>query len=589
MPAGIALVVAAVAVAGVLKFGSRGGNQRATAVSNSAPASATHTPDRKMIVVLPFENLGAAEDAYFAAGMTEEFTSRLARVSGLGVISRTSAVQYERAAKTMKQIGDDLGVDFVLEGTVRWEKRADGTSRVRVTPQLIRVADDTHIWSDTFDREIDDLFSVQSEIATNVVRSLGVTLLEPERNALEARPTQNLEAYQAYARGMEHEKGLTGDEIRMSIRMFERAVEIDSSFALAWAQLSRGYSKIYHFGLDRSETQVAQARAANDRAFALSPGLPEAEIAEGYYHYWIHRDYPAALAAFARAEKSLPNDSEVLEAIAFTWRRQGRFEDAIEKLKQAFEISPSDASILDHIGESYLFLRQYDEAETYVDRSSAMRPDLPSAYLRKCQILICRGEMDAARKILETAPVDPDGIATLTIIRMDLAERKLDDARRRLDTFSRDVFEDQWIFLPKSLLLGVVQSLAGESEKARASLVDARARLESELALRPDDHRLHSALGVVLARLGEREAAIREGKRGVELFPVSKDAMIGPDRIVDLAGIYATTGEIGLALDQLEYVASIPAGPWFTLRLDPRWDSLRNEPRFQRLLEKLPS
>jgi serine/threonine-protein kinase len=590
--AGVALIAATLVATGNLRLGTRRGGVRAGDVPAPPPPPLrphSGTTDRKMIVVLPFENLGAAEDAYFAAGMTEEFTSRLARVSGLGVISRTSAVQYDRAGKTLRQIGEDLGVDFVLEGTVRWERREGGASRVRVTPQLIRVADDTHVWSDTYDREIEDLFSVQSEIATNVVRSLGVTLLEPERNVLEARPTENLEAYQAYVRSKEHEDGLTGDDIRLEARLLERAVELDSTFALAWAGLSRAHSKLYHFGIDRSEARISQARAANDRAFALAPGLPEAEIAEGYYHYWIHRDFPPALAAFARAEKSLPNDSEVLEAIAFTWRRQGRFEEAVEKLKKAFEISPNEASILAHIGESYVYLRQYEEAISYFDRALALKPDLAIAHTWKSEVLVCKGDLRGARALLERVPEDPDGEATLTAFRLDLAERKIDDAKQRLAAYPKDVIEEQWNFLPKSLLLGVAQMLAGDAASGRASLEAARARLESELVSRPDDHRVHSALGVVLARLGEKEAAIREGKRGAELFPVSKDAMIGPNRLLDLAGIYATTGEVEAALDQLEYLASIPTGPWFTLRLDPRWDALRDQPRFRRLLEKAPS
>ncbi|MFN0150165.1 MAG: protein kinase domain-containing protein [bacterium] len=589
VPAAIGLVVVALAAAAAMKFGARGGEQRAASGSTSAPPSATHAPDRKMIVVLPFENLGAAEDAYFAAGMTEEFTSRLARVSGLGVISRTSAVNYDRAAKTMKQIGDDLGVEFVLEGTVRWEKRGDGTSRVRVTPQLIRVADDTHIWSDTFDREIDDLFSVQSEIATNVVRSLGVTLLEPERDALDSRPTQNLEAYQAYVRGKEHERENSPESIRLNIKMFERAVELDSTFALAWAGLSRAHSKIYHFGLDRTATQIKLARAANDRALALSPGLAEAEIAEGYYHYWIHRDFPAALAAFARAEKLLPNDAEVLQGIAFTQRRQGRFEEAIEKLKKALELSPNDDTILGHLGESYIYLNRSDEGEPYVDRALALRPDGIYPYVWKARILISRGELDAARALLESAPTNTDAGVALLMLRVDLFQRRLDRARATLAAFPGEVFEDQWNFLPKEMLQGIVVSLSDDPNEGRRLFEASRARLERELALRPDDHRLHSALGTTLARLGEKEAAIREGRRGVELFPVSTDAMIGPARLMDLAGIYALTGETQLALAQLEELAQLPTETMFALRLDPRWESLRGEPRFQRLLEKLPS
>jgi serine/threonine-protein kinase len=588
IPVGV-LVIAALATIAYLRFGRGGESDVARIPQPPALPATAHAPDRKMIVVLPFENLGAAEDAYFAAGMTEEFTSRLARVSGIGVISRTSAVQYDRAGKTMKQIGEDLGVDYVLEGTVRWDRRAGGESRVRVTPQLIRVADDTHMWSDTYDRQIDDLFSVQSEIATQVVSSLGVSLLDSERDAIGARPTQNLEAYQAYVRGKENDFLMTREGIELCIKMFERAVELDPSFAIAWAALSKEYSGMHHFGFDRSEARIAQARAAKDRAFALSPGLPEAEIAEGYYHYWIYRDFPAALAAFARAEKLLPNNIDVLEGIAYTWRRQGRFEDAIAKLEQGLELKPNDAVLLGHIAESYLYLHRYKEAGEYADRAIAMTPDWFYPYVWKAHVLVNRDELDAARTLLDKVPTDLEGVGTLFALRIDLCQRNLDGARARLEKYPGEVFEDQWNYLPKEMLLGVVETIAGDAEGGRRLLESARARLERELAAHPDDHRMHSALGNVLARLGEKEAGIREGKRGVELFPVSKDAMIGPARLVDLAGIYTIAGEKELALDLLEQVAGIPTESLFALRLDPRWDALRGEPRFQRILAKQAS
>ncbi len=592
--AGATVAVAAVAVLAYARFAPRQGAERATGAARSRatrePAAAqAGAPARKMVVVLPFENLGSAEDAYFAAGMTEEFTSRLARVSGLGVISRTSAVQYDRAGKTMRQIGEDLGVDFVLEGTVRWDRRGEGASRVRVTPQLIRVADDTHVWSDAYDRDIDDLFSVQSEIAANVVRALGVTLLEPERNALEARPTENLEAYQAYVRGKEYgdQSDYTAENFRLAIRLQERAVELDPNFALAWAALSKAYSEIYHFGFDQSDARIAQSRAADDRALALAPDLPEVQLADGYYYYWIHRDYPRALEAFARAERSLPNNSEVLAAVAYIWRRQGRFEDAAERLKRAFELSPKDPAMTMHICETLLYLRRYREAEDYADRTVALAPDRGVSFFWKGKASMGLGDLVAARKAFAASPSDANGELRLELFKLDLYERKFMAARDRLAAWSGEVFENQWIYLPKSLLTAQAWALEGDQGRAKESFEAARARLASDLAGRPDDHRIHSALGLALAGLSRKEEAIREGKRGLDLYPVSKDAMIGPKRIADLAEIYLLTGDTNAALDALERAVSVPTGPWIYLQGDPQWDSLREHPRFRQILTRL--
>jgi TolB-like protein/Flp pilus assembly protein TadD len=569
---------------------NRSPDRAATATPPSPPsARAPGAAGRTMVVVLPFENLGSAEDAYFAAGMTEEFTSRLARVAGLGVISRTSAVQYDRSGKTMRQIGEDLGVDYVLEGTVRWDRRAGAASRVRVTPQLIRVADDTHVWSDTYDRDIDDLFSVQSEIATNVVRALGVTLLEPERNALEARPTENLEAYQAYVRGKEYadQSDYTEENFRLAIRLLERAVELDPNFALAWAALSKAYSEIHHFGYDQSAARIAQSRAAADRALALGPDLPEVQLADGYYYYWIHRDYPRALEAFARAERSLPNDSEVLGAVAYIWRRQGRFEDAAERLKKAFELSPKDATIPMHICETLVHLRRYREAEEYADRAIALAPDRGIAFLWKGKVRAAQGDLVGARKAYEASPSDPDGQERFELFKLDVCEHKFQAARDRLEAWSGGVFENQWIYLPKSLLMGQAWAHEGDQGRAKEAFEAARARLERDLAGSPDDHRMHSALGLAMAGLGRKDEAIREGKRGVELYPVSKDALIGPKRIADLAEIYLVAGETDAALDQLERAVSSSPGPWVQLEGDPAWDPVRGHPRFKKLLERV--
>jgi TolB-like protein/Flp pilus assembly protein TadD len=320
---------------------------------------------RKKIVVMPFENLGPPEDKYFADGMTEEITSRLAAVSGLGVISRTSAVQYDRKGKTMAQIGVDLGVDYVLEGSIRWARGTGGKSRVRVTPQLIHVSDDTHLWSERYDRVIEDIFDVQSEIAEHVIHHLDITLLEPEKRTLNVRPTKDTEAHNAYLRGIDYIRrpGYGKEAFQMAVRMFERAVELDTGFTLAYTELSMVHSQIYFMRYDHTNQRISKAKAAVDRAHQLQPELPEVHMALGYYHYWCQNEYQQALEEFSIARKGLPNESRILQAVANIQRFQGRFHEAIKNMKSAIDLSPRNATLTLELGLTCFILRKYSQSE----------------------------------------------------------------------------------------------------------------------------------------------------------------------------------------------------------------------------------
>jgi len=253
------------------------------------------SPEKKMLAILPFENLGPVEDEYFADGMTEELTSRLSALHGLGVISRTSAKQYKDSAKTTRQIGEELGVDYVLEGTVRWERSAEGNGRVRVTPQLIRVSDDTHLWSDSYNRALEDIFTVQSEIAEQVAKQLDIVVLEPERKALYAKPTDNLEAYDLLLRAKEHFglgmiNRITG-ELNQAVELLKKAIELDPDFTFAFIGLAHIHAQAYHSGIDRTEERKAKARDAVDKVLELEPDLPEAQLALGQYYYYVIQDF----------------------------------------------------------------------------------------------------------------------------------------------------------------------------------------------------------------------------------------------------------------------------------------------------------
>ncbi len=585
MVPGIILLIAVIIFAGYFFF------NRIQKKDKAGGDVVAETEKRKMIVVLPFENLGSPEDSYFADGMTEEITSRLASVRQLGVISRQSAVQYDRTGKTIKQIGRDLGVDYALEGTVRWDRSLGGRSRVRVTPQLIRISDDTHLWSERYERVIEDIFAVQSEIAEKVIRQLDITLLEPERRVIETKPTDNLEAYHAYLRGMDHlgRAEFMEEKYRMAVQMFGMAVELDPKFALAHTMLAEAHSRMYHFGFDRTEERVSMAKEAVDRALELQPDLSRAHLALGNYYYYCLKDYGKALETLSIAEKGLPNSHGILKTTAFIRRRQGEFREAIRLLKKALELNPQDENAVGNIGSTYAALREYSEAELYFDRYLSLAPDQLWAYAFKAWNYWCwEGDTKKALLILDKAPMKEGTFPFFLRLLLKIIDKDYESALNLLSSSSVEIFEEQNLFLPKSALIGQVYHAMGRTKLARASFDSARALLEREAKERPEDARVHSSLGGVYAALGQKDEAIREGKLAVELYPVSKDAFLGPDHVRELAIIYVLVGENEAALDRLEYLLSIPYADISVpvLRADPTWDPLRGLPRFQKLLKK---
>jgi TolB-like protein/Tfp pilus assembly protein PilF len=562
------------------------------AAGQPRPQTGTPVPDgRKMIVVLPFENLGAEEDAYFAAGITEEITSRLSAIQGLGVISRTSANQYRDTTKSLRQIGEELGVDYVLLGTVRWE-HSSGPSRVRVTPQLVRASEDTQRWSESYDREIDEIFKVQSEIAEKVIAQLNVTLLQAEREALQGQPTENNDAYQVYLRGRSKLESLVPrneDEGLQAVQMFEDALKLDPNFALAAAWLSRAHSGLHWGGFDVSPERLDLAKQAADRALALQPDLPEAHLALGYYYYWGHRAYDPALEQFQLVGQVRPNDTQVLTGIGYIRRRQGQFEEALEHLKKALVLDPRNASLASNVGNTHTMLRQYQQAQTYYDLSLSLDPLQLTPYLEKSiNFRLWKGDPRLSREILERAP-HGDIYLSLDWIEQNFHERRFHEAVRRIEALPLDWVRNQEQVYPKVLLEAHAYRYLGQKERARQLYEEARRLLTEEVALNDEDPRLQSSLGIALAGLGRREEAMAAAGRAVELSPVSKDAVSGPHRLVDLARISAMLGMDQTALDQIVVVLGMPAPlSVATLRTDPIWDPLRDNTRFQAIVAGAP-
>jgi serine/threonine protein kinase/tetratricopeptide (TPR) repeat protein len=541
------------------------------------------------IVVLPFENLGPPEDEYFADGMTEEIISRLSAVSGLLVISRTSAMQYKGTDKAIREIGEELNVQYVLEGTVRWERAGEGNGRVRITPQLIKVADDTHLWSDRYDRAMESVFEVQSDIAKQVVGQLHVSLLKLEGDALNDRPTDSLEAYEAYLRGRHHDSATDFDQIKLSVMMYERAVELDPGFAVAWASLAVQHSWLYFTGYDRTPERRAAARKAAERSIEVDPALPNGHQALGYYYYYCDRDYERALVEYARAMATRPNDMGALKARAFILRRQGRWEESTSLLERALDVSPRSSNIAWNLMGSFQYLRDFRRAEEYADLTISLEPDSTDGYIGKVDLLFVQGRLRDARAVLEELPVSSPKMK-IRWIDLETAERRFEAALARVHETPEAVYEQAWGALAAGQRARdecACYFFLGDQRGVQDACGRARVTLEEKTHEYPDNFGFHGSLGLTYAYLSRKDDAIREGERAVALMPVSKDALRGPAIVQGLAAVYSLVGEPEAAIDQIEYLLSIPnplTVGW--LRVHPAWDPLRDDPRFQALLEQ---
>jgi len=543
------------------------------------------------LAVLPFENLGPVEDEYFAAGITDAITARLAGIHGLGVISRQSAIQYKKREEDTRQIAKALGVDYILEGTVQRERPSDPTSRVRIIPQLIKASDDTHMWAQTYDDDMSEVFAVQSDLAERVAQALDITLLEPERQALALEPTENMEAYGYYLRGNEYyHRSSDENDVRIAIRMYEKAAELDPKLALAYTQLSRAHLNMYWFHYDHSEERLAMAKQAVDKALELNPDLPEGHLALGHYYYQGHLDYDRAMEQFTIVQKSQPGDSQLIAYIGFVQRRQGKFEQGLTNIKKAAELDPLSNTLAVDVGTTFKFLRKYTEAERYYERAISLAPDNADAYnLKGMLYLIWKGNTDKARAVLEegleNAKVTENIELVNSLATIDVFDGNYQEALDRLSLKSEDLDLLEF-FIPNSLRCALICSYMNKKELAKKYYDNARSILESKIQEKPEDARFHSSLGIAYAGLGRKEDAIHKGKLAVELLPVSKEAISGSFRVDDLARIYVMVGEFDAAIDQLEFLLSIPSELSIPLlRLDPAWNPLRDHPRFKKLLE----
>ncbi|HUF28158.1 MAG TPA: tetratricopeptide repeat protein, partial [Gemmatimonadaceae bacterium] len=552
--------------------------------------------DRERIVVLPFQHVGPPDEEYFADGLTEEVTSRLSGIEQLGVIARTSATQYKSSPKPMSQIGEELGVSYAVEGSVRWASPALIASeqrRLRISARLIRVATGTHVWSDEFDVTLANIFAVQSSIAEQVARALDIVLLEPQRRRLAARPTENVDAYDFYLRGNGYyNRSWSRLDVEMALEMYERAAMLDPGFALAWAHIGRTHAWIHRLGYDPSEARLAAAKAAADSALALDPSLPESHIALGSYYYWGRADYDRASSAFLTARNLRPGNAAVFQQIGNVQRRQGRWTDAIASYRQASELDPRSHIIWFNLADTYFQMRQYELAGGPLDRSLTLAPDFLDGYIAKASLALAwRGDTARARRVMEDAEarIAPTQWRPLYGYWLFGLSRSLygdpSESLRRIapGTYGLDTVT---YFLAKAEAL----TRAGRPDLAGALADSATRALRAEEPLRARQPLYHGQLALALAMLGRSTEAIAAAERAIDLLSVSRDALDGPDWMVNLARVYAMVGRHDDAVRQLAAVLDIPARvSAASVRLDPAWRPLHGHPEFRRLVGVDPS
>ena len=543
----------------------------------------------KSIAVLPFQNLSAEkENAYFADGIQDDILTNLSKIGDLKVISRMSVMSYRGdGARNAREVGKAPGVATLLEGSVR---RAG--NRVRVSVQLINANNDEHLWAEDYDRDLTDVFAIQTDLAQKIASSLQAKLSPNEKARLSRRPTENPDAYLLFIQAERYAIGseMLRDDSLKAAELYEQAIKLDPNFAAAFACLSMVESWLYH-EFDPVPVRREKARFTADEALRLQPGLPEGHLALGFSYYYGDRNYERALAEFEIAKRDLPNEAQAYMAIGAIQRRQGKWTESNANLEKAAALDPKNLTFLFNLAFSYMAQRKFEAADKTLDRaivatSESLMPRALKAYLA----VEWKGDISFAENELSSIPagVDPDGRITAERVWLLSLQRKFSDALQVLQQFRGEtVASPSNANCPKAFLEGVLYLNLGDKVKAQAAFEDARVVSEKSLRESPDDAARHAQHAVILAGLGQKQDAITEAKRAVELLPESEDAFDGPFITASLAEIYAWTGEPDEAFRLLDHLLQAPNGITVpVLKLDPVWDPLREDPRFHVLIDK---
>jgi TolB-like protein/Tfp pilus assembly protein PilF len=545
----------------------------------------------KSIAVMPFENLSEdKENAHFADGIQDDILTNLAKIGDLKVISRISVMAYRGAPHGAREVGKALGVSTILEGSVR-----RSGNRVRVNVQLIDAANDEHIWANNYDRDLNDVFAIQTDLAKEIAGALQAKLSPSEKAQIERKPTQNGEAYLAFIQA--HNLFVTEvediEKLKQSEQLYARAIELDPKFALALARYSQLESWIVHT-FDPNRERRKKARALAEQALQLQPDLPEAHLAMGFSQYYGDNDFEGALKEFEIAQRGLPNEAEGYLALGAILRRLGKWSESTASLEKAASLNPKDSWVLQNLALNYQMLRDFDAANKTIDRGLQINPTGVGLWEIKSKLAMAeKGDVSVAEKAFQTVksmPMGNEEKLRIAGVRADLflLERKYKEGLREAESVPDDLLTSIPAALSgKYYLIGFARKALQDEAGARAAFQKARDLLEAQLKQSPDAADMHIQLAKVLAYVGEKDAALAEAQRAAELLPESKDAFGGPEITTGVAEVYCIVGANGRAIELLDALLSRPSNITVPgLKVNPIWDPLRKDPRFQALIDK---
>src|SRR5438094_5380434 len=541
----------------------------------------------KSIAVLPFQNLSPdPQNAFFADGVQDEILTNLARIGDLKVISRTSVMQYKAGtARNARTIAQALGVSHLLEGSVQ---RAGG--KVRISAHLIDARNYTHLWAQTYDRNLADVFGIQSEIAKAIAQELQVKLSPSEKNAIERPPTSDLASFDLYAHAKAILQGslLHRDDLLHAIDLLDQAIARDPAFFLAYCEVASAHGHLYFFAFDHTTQRISLAEAAVRQAEHLRPDAGETHLARAEFLYRCRTDYEKAGAELELARHALPNRSEVFELLGYIDRRQGRWDDSTRSLEKALQLDPRNFNILQQIAGNYQQLRRYADMVAVLDRALVLHPeDSVTRVFRGFALLDWRADSrplhETIHKILSENPGAAEQMADAWFL-MAICERDPNEISQALKAVPREGLSNEGVNFPKSWCEGLAAHLMGDTPGARVAFARAHSELERSIGEQPDWGPAWCVLGMIDAFLGHKADAILDGRRALELLPVEKDPINGALLMKYLAFIYAWTGDHDRAIDQLKTTLQRPVAlSYGELRLYPHWHPLRGDPRFDQL------
>ena len=587
----VALVsVVAIATAGLYLFRAqqrRAASAAASAGGSNARSDVPGSLREKSIAVLPFRNISDdKENAFFADGVQEEILTTLAKLSDLKVISRTSVMQFRDAAeRRLPDIAASLGVAHVLQGSVQ---RAG--NRVRVTAHLIDARTDTHLWADHFDRELSDVFAIQTEIAQTIAGQLQAVLSPDEEEALRAHPTADVTAYDFYLRAREIDRAgrATVETLPQQISALDEAVSRDPKFVPALCLLARAHGRMFFNNFDATPARLQLAWKALEAAARVQPHAGEVHLARGLLHYWGARDYDGALRELALARRTMPNETDVVYYSGLIQRRQGRWEESTKNLEAAARLDPRNATLLSELANTnYVSLRRYDDAARVCDEVLVWKPDFAAELARARVDRLGSGDLRRMESVISGPAAKGVSAEQLAVTRLDLSllQRDFAAAGQALAASKAQDFPGGGYVTPREWYAALIAQGTGDHEQANAQFLAARERAAANVARRADDAKALMTLADIDARLGNKDDAVRQAERAVELLPMSEDALDGLRILSRLAGVYANVGDSARALDLLEQVVAQPSGPHYgELMLDERWDPVRGDARFQKIL-----